>query len=98
MYRTTLAEVADAVTAAPRDPAAAAWSPDRLIEALAVRAAHGYERSVSSIQAALAGLRASAELRDRATPFCVLVSLAATDVWDIEANIEIISRLAAVNR
>ncbi|WP_051450853.1 LuxR C-terminal-related transcriptional regulator [Actinospica robiniae] len=98
MYRTTLAEVADAVTAAPRDPDAPAWSPDPLIEALAVRAAHGYERSVSSIQAALAGLRASPELHDRATPFCVLVSLAATDVWDIDANIEIISRLAAVNR
>jgi hypothetical protein len=98
MYRTTMAEVADAVAAAPRDPDAPPWSPNRLIEALVSRAAYGYRSSVAGIQAALADLRASPELRDMATPFSVLVSLAATDVWDIDANIEISSSLAAVDR
>lgn len=98
MHRTTMAEVADAVTAAPCGPDAPAWSPNQLIEALIVRAAYGFRAGVAGIQTTLAGLRAAPELRDMATPLSVLVSLAATDVWDIDAYIEILSRLAAVDR
>ncbi|MFC1405626.1 MULTISPECIES: LuxR family transcriptional regulator [Streptacidiphilus] len=98
MYRTTMAEVAGAVLAAPHDPDPQEWSPDQLVQGLALRAARGYGSSVTTMQAALAGLRTAAELRDMATPFSILVSIAAIDVWDIEAYVEVVGRLAAVDR
>ncbi|MEV0036025.1 AAA family ATPase [Streptomyces sp. NPDC050804] len=98
MHRTTLADVAKAAVATPHRPDAPAWSPDELIKGLALRTVYGYENSVATIQEALAKLRASAELHDVASPFSIIVSLAADDVWDIEASVEIVGRLAAADR
>ncbi|WP_314222743.1 helix-turn-helix transcriptional regulator [Streptomyces zaehneri] len=98
MHRTTLADVAKATVATPHRPDAPAWSPDQLIKGLALRTADGYESSVATIQEALAKLCASAELHDVASPFSIIVSLAADDVWDIDASVEIVGRLAATDR
>ncbi|WP_431968735.1 helix-turn-helix transcriptional regulator [Actinacidiphila sp. bgisy160] len=98
MHRTTLAEVAKVVISAPHDQDAPAWSPDRLIEGLALRTTYGYESSVPVIREALAKLRASAELHDMASPLSIVVGLVAGDVWDIEAYAGIAGRLAAENR
>ncbi|MFJ1969054.1 AAA family ATPase [Streptomyces sp. NPDC087903] len=98
MHRTTLADVAKAAVAARHDPDAPAWSPDQLTRGLALRTAYGYESSVPTLQEGLAKLRASAELHDMASPFSIFVSLVAADVWDIEAFVEIVGRLAAADR
>ncbi|MFJ7905715.1 AAA family ATPase [Kitasatospora sp. NPDC096204] len=98
VYRTTSAAVSEAVTAAPPEPDTPPWSPGELIEGLALRSAGSYRSSVTTIRAALTRLRSAAELRNMASPFSILVSIAATEVWDIEAYAEIVSRLAAVDR
>ncbi|MFF3562013.1 LuxR C-terminal-related transcriptional regulator [Streptomyces sp. NPDC002574] len=98
IHRTTLADVAKAAVAASPDQEAPAWSPDGLVRGLALRTAYGYESSVPTIRAALAELRAATELHDAASPFSVIVGLAADDVWDIEAFVEIVGRLAAACR
>ncbi len=98
VHRTTLADVAKAAVAARHDPDAPAWSPDQLVRGLALRTAYGYESCVPTVQEALTKLRASAELHDMASPFSILVSPAAGDVWDIEAFVEIVGRLAAADR
>lgn len=98
MRRTTLADVAKVAVATPHRPDAPAWSPDQLVKGLALRTAHGYESSVATVQEALAKLRGSAELHDMASPLSIIVGLAADDVWDIEACVEIVGRLAAADR
>ncbi|MFF2549141.1 AAA family ATPase [Kitasatospora sp. NPDC058063] len=98
VYRTTSAAVSEAVIAAPPEPDTPSWRPDELIEGLALRSAGSYRSSVTTIRTALDRLRSAAELRDMASPFSILVSIAATEVWDVEAYAEIVSRLAAVDR
>ncbi|MGW3226988.1 AAA family ATPase [Kitasatospora sp. NPDC001095] len=98
VYRTTSAAVARAVTAAPPEPDDPAWSPGGLIEGLCLRSTGDYRGSVTAIRAALARLRSAAEPRNTASPFSVMVSIAAIEVWDIEAYVGIVGRLAAVDR
>ena len=98
MDGTTTAEVAEAVIAAAPDPDAPEWSPDLVVEGLALRMARGYESSTPVLQAALARLRDASEIRDMASPFSIILAIAAIEVWDIEAFAEISGRLAAADR
>lgn len=98
VYRTTSAAVAAAVTAAPPEPDDPPWSPGGLIEGLALRPTGSYRNSVTTLRTALARLRSAAELRNLASPFSVVVSIAAIEVWDIGAYTEIVGRLAAEDR
>jgi DNA-binding CsgD family transcriptional regulator len=98
MHRTTMAEVAATVIDAVRDPDSPDWSPDRLIEGLALREAHGFQTGAPAILAALRRLRGAAELHDMGSPFSVMVSIAATEVWDIDAYVDIVGRLGATDR
>ena len=98
MDGTTTAQVAEAVIAAAPDPDAPQWSPDLVVEGLALRMARGYESSTPVLQAALARLRGASEIRDMASPFSIILTIAAIEVWDIEAFVELGGRLAAADR
>jgi DNA-binding CsgD family transcriptional regulator len=93
-----LLEVAKATVTAWQDPDPPAWSADLVMEGLARRVAEGHLQAVPVLQAALARLRGTAELKEFGIPFSVLISLATDEVWDIEARRELTDRLAAVDR
>jgi DNA-binding CsgD family transcriptional regulator/tetratricopeptide (TPR) repeat protein len=95
---TTLVEVAKVTADAWHDPDAPGWSPDLLMEGLARRVAEGYAQAAPVLRRALARLRASTELKETGIPVSVLVSLAADELWDIEALRELADRIAAADR
>ncbi len=95
---TTLKQVAEATVGARRDPAPPSWSPDPLMLGLARLIAVGHPVGVPAIRDALRRLCDSAELRELNSPFSVMVTMAADELWDIEAKREIVGRLAAVDR
>jgi DNA-binding CsgD family transcriptional regulator len=95
---TTLADVAKATAAAWHDPDAPDWSADLIMEGLARRVAEGHAPAVPVLRRALARLRGCAELKETPSPLGVLVSLAADELWDIDARRELADRLAAVDR
>ncbi|MEV5576065.1 AAA family ATPase [Spirillospora sp. NPDC052269] len=95
---TTLAQVAKTAADAWHDPAPPSWSPGPLMAGLAHEVAFGYAQGAPLLRDALRRLRASPELRELNSPFSVIVSYAADELWDIEAKREIVQRLAAVDR
>ena len=95
---TTLEHVAKLTADAWHDPAPPLWSPDPLMQGLAREIAYGYDQGAPAIGEALRRLRGADELRELNSPFSVIVSFAADELWDIEAKREIAGRLAAVDR
>lgn len=95
---TTRKQVAEAASHAWRDPAPPPWSPDPLMAGLARLMAFGYPQGAPAIRDALRRLRDSPELMEQNSPFSVIVSAAADELWDIEAKREIVGRLATVDR
>ncbi|MFE3036479.1 LuxR C-terminal-related transcriptional regulator [Streptomyces canus] len=94
---TTPREVAKATADAWREPALPAWSPDPLMAALARSIAYGYAAGAPALAAALARLRTSDELQEQ-NAFSVMVSIAADELWDIEAKREILGKLVTADR
>jgi DNA-binding CsgD family transcriptional regulator len=95
---TTLEQVAKRSADALHDPAAPSWSPVPVMEALATRVTRGYGAAAPLLAASLRRLRDSDEVREYGAPVSVIVSLAADELWDIEAKREIVGRLAAGDR
>lgn len=95
---TTLLDVAKTTAAAWHDPDAPEWSADRLMAGLAVRVAEDHAQAAPVLRTALARLRASAELKETGIPVGVLVSLAASELWDIDGLRELAGRLAVADR
>ncbi|WP_214317759.1 helix-turn-helix transcriptional regulator [Nonomuraea sediminis] len=94
---TTPREVARAAADAWHDPAPPPPSPAPLMAGLARHIAYGYAEGAPALHAALARLRAADELHEHGT-FSVMISLAADELWDIEAKRELIGRLVAAGR
>ena len=95
---TTLGDVAKATASAWPDPDTAGWSADLLTAGLARRITDGHAQAVPVLRQALARLRACAGPKETGLPVSVLVSLAADELWDIEALRELAGRLAAADR
>jgi DNA-binding CsgD family transcriptional regulator len=94
----TRLDVARAAAEVWHDPRALDGTPGLLMKGLAMHTAYGYARGAPVIQEALSRLRTGDGLRELDSPFAVVVSLAADEVWDQDAKNEIIERLASVNR
>lgn len=94
----TLEQVAKVTADAWHDPAPPPWSPGPLMEGLAREVAYGYPQGVPFIRDALRRLRDSTELRELNSPFSVIVSIAADDLWDVEARRELLGRLETADR
>src|SRR5581483_6950540 len=94
----TLEHVAKVDADAWHDPAPPPWSPGPLMEGLAREIAYGYAQGAPVIRDALRRLRDAAELRELNSPFSVIVSIAADELWDVEARREILGQLASVDR
>ena len=94
---TTPREVAKAAADAWRETALPAWSPDPLMAALARSIAYGYAAGAPALAAALARLRTADELQEQ-NAFSVMVSVAADELWDIEAKREILGKLVTADR
>jgi DNA-binding CsgD family transcriptional regulator len=95
---TTLQEVAKRAAGAWHDPAPQPWSPGPLMEGLAQTFAYGYAQGAEKLREALWRLRASEEIRELNNPLSLTVSHAADELWDVEAKLEIVGRVAAVDR
>ncbi|MEU9455060.1 AAA family ATPase [Streptomyces sp. NPDC048277] len=94
---TTPREVAKATIHAWRETASPAWSPDPLMAALARSLAYGYAVGAPALAASLARLRTADDLQEQ-NAFSVMVSIAADELWDIEAKREILGKLVTADR
>ncbi|MFD8721219.1 AAA family ATPase [Streptomyces sp. NPDC059629] len=94
---TTPREVAKATADAWRETALPAWSPDPLMAALARSIAYGYAAGAPALAAALDRLRTAADLQEQ-NSISVMVSVAADELWDIEAKREILGQLVTADR
>lgn len=95
---TTITRVAGSLAGAWHDPAPPDWGAGPLMEGLAAGLAGGYARGAPLIRDALARLKSAGQLREFNSPFSVMVSFAADELWDIESKREITGKLAAADR
>jgi DNA-binding CsgD family transcriptional regulator len=95
---TTLAEVARAALAMPRDTAAAPSIADLLLDGLATRVAVGYTEAVPILRAATSALRSEDALPEGIARWANLGSFAAQELWDEEVRRGFLERLCQQER